>query len=56
MVFIDPGYQETFKYVYPYGFGGIPYNILLDGDNMAYVWSQGLKGDLGSIINSLTYN
>jgi len=39
--------------VYPYGFQGIPYDMVLDGSNMAYVWSTGNRGNLGSVLDSL---
>lgn len=55
-VFFDPGYEKVTKYIYPYGFQGIPYNIILDGDNMSYVWSNGLDGEPGSLIWYLVDN
>ena len=49
-VFIDPGYQTVAQHIYLYGFQGIPYNIVLDGKNMAYFWSDGLMGYIGSVV------
>ena len=51
--FYDEEWKVTMDAVYPYGFQGIPYNIALDGDNMAYYWATGAKGDIGTAITDL---
>jgi len=53
LTFFDPGWETTANHVYPYGFQGIPYDMVLDGSNMAYVWSTGNRGNLGSVLDSL---
>jgi hypothetical protein len=52
--FIDFEWEKTLAHIYPYGFQGIPYEMVLDGDNMAYVWSTGQRGDLGTVLESLS--
>lgn len=55
IVFYDSGWATTFKHIYPFGFTGVPYHILLDGDNMAYYWSSGAKGDINDALGGLLY-
>jgi hypothetical protein len=52
-VFFDPGWDTVMAKIYPYGFQGIPYSIALDGDNMAFYWSDGAYGSLGSALSYL---
>jgi thiol-disulfide isomerase/thioredoxin len=51
--FYDPGWQATWDAIYPFGFIGIPYSMALDGDNMAYYWSSGAKGSIGTALTDL---
>jgi len=52
-MFYDPGWAELTKYIYPHYMSGVPYSIILDGDNMAYVWSSAYPGTAESVLNKL---
>lgn len=52
-VFFDPNWDTVMANIYPYGFQGIPYSIALDGDNMAFYWSDGSYGSLGTALGYL---
>lgn len=52
-MFYDPGWQKLTQYVYPHYMSGVPYSIILDGDNMAYVWSSAYPGSEASVLNKL---
>jgi thiol-disulfide isomerase/thioredoxin len=52
-VFYDYHYETVTEYIYPYVFQGIPFSIILDGSNMAYIWSDGTYGSLNSALSGL---
>lgn len=51
--FYDSGWQTLLKYVYPHYMTGVPYSIILDGDNMAYMWSSAYPGSEASVLAKL---
>ena len=52
-VFYDYHYETVTEYIYPYVFQGIPFSIILDGSNMAYIWSDGTYGSPNSALSGL---
>ncbi len=52
-MFYDTGWQKLVQFLYPHYMTGVPYSIILDGDNMAYVWSSAYPGSENSVLNKL---
>lgn len=54
-VFIDPNWDTFFNYVYGYLGDSIllPWNAVLRGGNMEYVYSDSTGGDLSTTLNGL---
>ncbi|NOZ00579.1 MAG: thioredoxin family protein [Deltaproteobacteria bacterium] len=51
--FYDAGWQELIKHISPVYMSGVPYSMILDGDNMAYTWSSAYAGSINQTLNSL---
>lgn len=52
-MFYDTGWQKLVQFIYLHYMTGVPYSIILDGDNMAYVWSSAYPGSENSVLNKL---
>lgn len=51
--FYDFGWSTLTKFITPVYMSGVPYSMMLDGDNMAFVWSSAYSGSIGNVINDL---
>jgi len=51
--FYDTGWATLTAHITPQYMSGVPYSMILDGDNMAYVWSSAYSGSISQVLNSL---
>jgi len=52
-VFYDFGWATLTKFITPVYMSGVPYSMILDSDNMAYVWSSAYSGSFTNVLNDL---
>lgn len=51
--FYDTGWGVLASNITPQYMSGVPYSMILDGDNMAYTWSSAFSGSLNQVLNQL---